>query len=283
MRLICHTNADSLLAVAQETLLAQEAVNGLILGICLRLSGGGSYGDVPPFLGTVESTRGLELVAVMTPPHRLLLHTPAGTGAVSLELLADHLLSSGIPVPGVSAPEGLARQFADVWCERTGTVARTGMRLRIYELRQVQPVTLPQGEFRQAEAADLDLIRQWSSGFHTACFGNDECAKAVQAGENMVAAGNLFLWIDGTPVSMAARTRETKHGQAVSHVYTPPQYRRHGYATAVVAGLSQRMLDDGLEFCTLYTDLSNPTSNSIYQQIGYRPVADVVDIHFGLP
>jgi len=283
MRFTHHADADSLLAVARETLLAQEAVNGLILGICSRLAAGGAYSDAPPFLGTVESGRGLELVAVMTPPHKLLLHTPDQVEDASLALLADHLLSTGVPVPGVSAPEGPARRFAEVWCARTGATARLGMRLCIYELRQVQPLPLPRGEFRLAGEGDLEIVRGWSRGFHTACFGNDESAKAVQAGENMIVAGDLFLWVDDVPVSMAARTRRTLHGQAVSHVYTPPQHRRHGYATAVVAGLSQRMLDDGREFCTLYTDLSNPTSNGIYQQIGYRPIADVVDLLFDSP
>jgi predicted GNAT family acetyltransferase len=48
----------------------------------------------------------------------------------------------------------------------------------------------------------------------------------------------------------------------------------------VVARLSQQILNDGKQFCTLYTDLANPTSNSIYQSIGYKKVADVVDINF---
>jgi len=76
------------------------------------------------------------------------------------------------------------------------------------------------------------------------------------------------------------RTRPTPHGEAIGFVYTPPSERRKGYASAVVARLSQRILDEGKLFCTLYTDLSNPTSNSIYQKVGYRAVADVVDIEF---
>jgi len=72
----------------------------------------------------------------------------------------------------------------------------------------------------------------------------------------------------------------TQHGEAISYVYTPPQFRRRGYATAMVAHLSQVLLDEGKRFCTLYTDLSNPTSNRIYQEIGYKPVADVVDLLF---
>ena len=73
---------------------------------------------------------------------------------------------------------------------------------------------------------------------------------------------------------MAMKTRPTRRGISVSFVYTPPEFRRRGYATACVAELSRLLLESGRQFCSLFTDLANPTSNHIYQQIGYRPVAD---------
>jgi GNAT superfamily N-acetyltransferase len=275
-----HTNAHEFLAVAGPALLAQEAVNGLMLGICLRLAAGGSYGEDAPFLATVSSPSGLELAAVMTPPFKLQLYAPGEPPQDALEALADGLQDARYAVPAVLAPEALGRRFAQIWCARHGVGSRVGMRQRVYELREVQEVRMPSGECRFATGDDLELVRSWARGFHTACFGASEPTRAVQSGVDMVAAGDLLLWIDDGPVSMAGRTRRTPHGQCVSYVYTPPECRRRGYATAVVASLSQRILNDGCEFCTLYTDLSNPTSNSIYQQIGYRPVADVVDIHF---
>ena len=63
-------------------------------------------------------------------------------------------------------------------------------------------------------------------------------------------------------------------------MYTPPELRGRGYASACVAALSARELDEGRRFCFLYTDLSNPVSNAIYQRIGYTPVSDVVDYRF---
>jgi len=278
-----HAAARSFLAVTQEALLAQEVVNGLMLGLSLRLAAGGSYGEVHPFLATVESAVGLELAAFMTPPHKLLLFAPGEARAEALELLVDGLLSTGYAVPTVLAPEALGQQFAAIWCATTGATARAGMRQRVYELRRVEPVPLPSGEFRAATHEDLPVVREWGGAFHSACFREDDNGATSRVAEGMVAAGDVFLWVDGGPVSMAGRTRPTPHGQTVSLVYTPPEYRRRGYATAVVAKLSQLLLDEGREFCTLYTDLGNPTSNRIYQEIGYRPVADVADIHLDLP
>ncbi|OZU86959.1 GNAT family N-acetyltransferase, partial [Virgibacillus indicus] len=46
-------------------------------------------------------------------------------------------------------------------------------------------------------------------------------------------------------------------------------FKKKGYATSTVAHLSQKILDEGFQFCSLYTDSTNPTSNSIYKKIGY--------------
>lgn len=74
----------------------------------------------------------------------------------------------------------------------------------------------------------------------------------------------------------------TPHGMRIGAVYTPQDYRRNGYASACVAQLSHAILQMGKTFCFLFTDLANPTSNHIYQDIGYRPVADVDEYRFAL-
>jgi len=79
---------------------------------------------------------------------------------------------------------------------------------------------------------------------------------------------------------MAAKTRPTEKGMTVGGVYTPPELRGKGYATSCVAELSRHILQSGKEFCTLYTDLANPTSNSIYKKIGYTEVCDSVEYTF---
>ena len=66
----------------------------------------------------------------------------------------------------------------------------------------------------------------------------------------------------------------------VGPVYTPPEDRGHGWASALVAEGTQWLLDEGREWVCLYTDLSNPTSNRIYQAIGYEPVLDFDQYEF---
>jgi len=273
-----HRAAEGFLALAQSAIERQECANALMLGIALRLvREPNAYGS-QPYLATVESAEGIRVAAVMTPPHRLQLYTPDDSNFEGLGSVADALLKGKWPVPGVMAREAVAQTFASIWSRKTGSRCRTGMRQRIHELREVVPPPQPCGEFAQAIDGNLELVRRWACGFHQDCFGDGR--PDLRHAEELLRRGDLFLWVDGDPKSMAARTRPTPHGQCISLVYTPPEYRRRGYATALVARLSQRILDGGKQFCTLYTNLSNATSNSIYRSIGYRGVADVIDVHF---
>ena len=92
---------------------------------------------------------------------------------------------------------------------------------------------------------------------------------------------SLHLWEDGDVVSLAGTGGRTPNGIRIGPVYTPPDARRRGYASALVAAISQEALDAGCRFCFLFTDLANPTANHIYQAIGYAPVRDVEAYAFG--
>jgi predicted GNAT family acetyltransferase len=155
------------------------------------------------------------------------------------------------------------------------------MRLRVYELREVNPPTrIPDGQMRRATIADTSLVTDWYHEFTKEALEEGSREEARKVASRFIALGSVYLWEDGEPVSMAFRTRPTRHGCTVTGVYTPPDRRGRGYASACVAGLSQILLDSGYQVCNLFTDLANPTSNSIYQRIGYRPVCDFIDHAF---
>jgi hypothetical protein len=84
-----------------------------------------------------------------------------------------------------------------------------------------------------------------------------------------IASGSAFLCEDATAGCMACLSRETPNGRAIGPVYTPPAARRRGYATSLVAELSRHVLTSGKRFACLFTDDANPTSNHIYESIGF--------------
>jgi len=276
-----YKNPVDFLNVCRSVFEEKEALYGLMLGISLRLVKNPLHYGSQPLLATISNDTELDLIALMTPPYKLQIALPNTGSYESVQLLVSKLRENGWHIPAVMGEEKAVKAFATYWNEVTGTCGREGMRQRIYELRTVQQIQYPEGAFRQADISDLDLAIKWSNSFYDDCFGDsEEMAKDGRYAKLLIEEGNLFFWDNPTPVSMAGLTRPTAHGISISYVYTPPQYRRHGYASAITARLSQYALDNGREFCTLYTDLSNPTSNSIYMKIGYNPVADIMDMHF---
>lgn len=185
-------------------------------------------------------------------------------------------------MPGVNGVSAAAHSFADVWRELTGAAATVRMGLRVFELRQVQPPSNVPGSMRAAGDADLELVLSWFRDFQAEANVNDPPPQAEHVLRRIQERG-VYLWDDGGPVSLAAKGRQTAHGVSIGPVFTPVAWRGRGYASACVAALSQLILDEGWAFCTLFTDLANPTSNKIYQQVGYRPVCDFSEIRFTVP
>ncbi len=133
------------------------------------------------------------------------------------------------------------------------------------------PNRIAPGQLRLAHQGERDLLARWAAAYLTEIGDRGDPGEVISA---RIAGGQLFVWDHDGPVSMAAWTGKTPNGVRVNLVYTPVAMRRRGYATACVATLSQLLLRQGNAFCCLYTDLANPTSNAIYQRIGYQPVCD---------
>ena len=138
------------------------------------------------------------------------------------------------------------------------------------------------GRLRVATENDLDLMKRWMFAFDLEAAHADDQAAAWRRAELKVRNGDIYIWEtpDENVVSMAAKTRPLVNVISIGPVYTPPEQRGHGYASNCVAALTQLLLDGGWKYCSLFTDLSNPTSNSIYQKMGYRPVCDFNDYVF---
>ncbi len=271
-----HASARAFRERAEAWLLEREAEHNLLLGLARRLEHDTTGYERPIYLATIE--RGAEVVgcAFRTPPFNLgFTRLPAE----ALAPLVDDVAGMYDTLPGLLGPEPEAPGIARLWCALRGVVARERMRERIYQLEQVRPPEpAPPGHARLATPSDLELVVEWVTAFTTEARVPSRDARALMS--EYVAGERIMLWDDGGVRSMAGAPAETPNGARIGYVYTPPAWRGRGYASGCVAALSQRELDAGRRFCFLYTDLSNPTSNAIYQHIGYEPVCDVVDLRF---
>ena len=279
MNVRSHPDAAAFLTVAEGPLLREEARNNLILGIADRVRSGRSYGDDPPVFATVDAEGELVAAAIRTPPFPLIVYCVDGRHD-ALDPLVDHLLNADPQLPGVNGEVSVATAFAERWTERSNGRAELGMQMRVYALHEVdRPVGVP-GRMRLAREEDVDLLAEWMLRFHEEAVPGDPPSDPGETVRRFMESGTMAVWDHGGPVSMAGSSRGTANGTTVSAVYTPPEKRRNGYASACVAGLCELLLERGNAFCALYADLSNPTSNRIYQRIGFRLVSEAAVYRF---
>ncbi len=166
--------------------------------------------------------------------------------------------------------------FAERYAHLTGAIRAELMSQRMYEVEKVSAPTGVPGELRAAVEDDHALLSGWVSEFHREAMPGGRPVDADDlVRRKLTEPGLMWVWEDGTrPVSMNWVSHPCGGVVRLSGVFTPPELRRKGYAAALVAATSQYALDAGAERCVLYTDLANPTSNAIYQRLGYRPVSD---------
>ena len=274
-----HGSAAAFLGVAGDFLVEREAEHNLIFGICATLAADPGYTS-DPYLATVSTAGRVVAAAIMTPPWNLLLSCTEAPE--TLDAVAADLDDRGIAIPGVTGPVGIAGRFAEEWGRTHGLRTSPKMAERIYRLERVKPPDGVPGTVRLATEDDRDLLVAWVDAFAVEALDRADPDQAAAMVDRSFRTGTRtwYLWDDGGPVSVAAAGGPTPNGIRIGPVYTPPERRRRGYASAVTAATSQAELDKGRRFIFLFTDLANPTSNKIYQAIGYEPVIDIDQVMF---
>jgi predicted GNAT family acetyltransferase len=283
-----YASAAECLPDVRAFLEREEVVANLALGVLTRLAQRPETTDEArrPFYVLVSHAGQPVLLMLRTPPHNMILHAPPPDSAQGAHLQAAceagvaFLLRESLSIPGVIGPRDVGTRFAGAWARQAGGAWQIQMEQMIYRLDRVAEIPLNPGELIPALEEHQDLLVDWLMGFYEVTLERRTPEQARERAQELIAEQSVYLWVDGQPVSMALRTRPTGNGITVSGVYTPPEFRRRGYATSCVGSLSRLLLAEGYQFCTLYTDLANPTSNSIYQKIGYRPVRASAMIEF---
>lgn len=281
----------NLLNEAKEFLYKNEAQNCLLFSLLKKITVNKNlYGDEDPLLYLLKEDDEIIGVAIQTPPYNLLLSYPF-TEKFTKDFVA-HLDSKYVELPGVLAPKEAAHKFAEFWAKRKNLKIKTGMKQRIHFLNKVNSETLsPESRsFRAATNSDFDIVARWFYEFmieavpdfpETIGEFEEFIKKKTDYLNGVIDEGNVFiLEDDSNAVSMAFSHGETFNGRMIGYVYTPQALRGKGYGTSVVARLSQNILERGYTNCQLFTDLANPTSNSIYKKIGYQAVVDVDLLQF---
>jgi len=257
---------------ADEFLLSEPVLHNLILSILHSRTAQGDPGRYWIALHE-EDTVGVVVQSPLEYPATL---TPMGPRAVLA--IVDAIAEARVTLPGINGDAATAASFAGQWSERCKSAATPFQGTRLYELLDLGQVPHTKGNLRQAGPGDRNLMILWTRSFQ------DEIRESANDTERRVdrglAARQIWLWDqNGETTSMAVSRQPVGGVVRLSGVYTPPEKRNRGYAAACVHALSKHLLERGYR-CILYTDLGNPTSNSIYQRIGYRAVAEALRYRF---
>jgi len=267
-----YREAAAVLAEASEFLASRPAEHHVIatlLGLRAATGAEGRYWIVRDDGGTcvglvVQSP--LTFAATLTPMPR------EAARAVVAAIVAD-----GVSLPGVNGEVATAAAFAGHWAEVRRVGARPLIGMRLQQLGHLRhPEGVP-GHDRAARPGDLDVLRRWMDDF--AAFTNEPPASEADV-LHRIEEGQLSVReVDGVAVCLVGHTAPMSGLVRIGPVFTPPEHRRHGYAGACVASVSAHALSQG-HGCILYTDLGNPTSNSVYRALGYGTISETIRYAF---
>ena len=187
---------------------------------------------------------------------------------IYLDDLLQSIQTSSVQIKAAKASTSIVQRLLDVW---SGDF-ELEMNQHIMECTEV---ILPEdkgGELVRVIEEHRDIVRSMLIGFFD-CFPNPE-RQMVHLDRLLgyIEQNKIYLWrnSEGVFVSMAAIVRKNRRSSSVSLVYTYDRYRGNGYGSQVTAHLTKLLLEGERPICNLFTDATNPTSNFIYQKMGYK-------------
>jgi predicted GNAT family acetyltransferase len=273
MRFVLTRDADGFAAATRPFLAARIEFNVIVTVLTSLLDGAWGGASPPPLFGYgVDDDNGrICFAALRTPPWLMLCSDLERED--DAQLVIDRWLAVDPELPGVNSVPRSARAITAAWRLRTGGTAVLGLDEAVHVLDEVTDPPRPAaGELRVAGAEDRELLVRWCRDF---CI---EAGIPVGQAESLIAGrmrrDGMLIWENGGPVSMLGVSPAVAGAVRIGPVYTPAEFRRRGYAGSAVAAASRRALERGAQRCTLFTDLTNPTSNKIYAEVGYRRTGD---------
>ena len=292
MDLVFFDDPAAFLTMAGDVLAEQPVLSTVVAGVAERIrlqqEQGIAWPDgVPCWFVVVVDDDEIVGTAMRTAPFgdypAFLLPMPEE----AVHLLTRTLLDRDEQVPAANGALPAVQLFCDDMAEATGRRTVVGQRTRLFELGAlVEPRTAP-GRMRPARLDEQPLVGSWYGAFMADADeqagrepgesphempSEDELARRIES-------GRVFVWVDDEdqPVNLTAATLPAYGVSRIGPVYTPPDKRGRGYASSAVYAVSELLLQSGERPC-LFTDQANPTSNGIYEAIGYRPLVDMANL-----
>jgi GNAT superfamily N-acetyltransferase len=280
------------LDVAADHLAAQPVVSTVVSGVANRIASDLDAGipwpaGVPRWFAVVLEGEEVVGAAMRTATFGSFPAFLLPMGEDAARQLARVLIERGEPLSSANGALPAVQVFCDEMAAHTGGTTRVGQHTRLFELGDLVEPDPTEGRLRPAVPEEQPLILSWYAAFMTDA---DEQAgrepgdtphetPTPEAMTRRIEGGRIFVWEDasGEPVHVTAASQPSYGVSRIGPVYTPRDHRGRGFASNAVAQVSRLLRDSGEQAC-LFTDQANPTSNAIYEAIGYRRVVDMANL-----
>jgi RimJ/RimL family protein N-acetyltransferase len=281
MEVITFSNCEDFLNINEKLLLKNESFHNLILGIAYNIRDKKIEATEPLFF-TIKNKDIVVACALRSNSEKPLALTEMSNEAI--DQLVKTLLDSEVDLSGVIGEESTADYFKNQWTKIKKLNFETHIHLGVYECFKVKWPNVVLGQLILAKEGHYDILKKWVIGFYQDCFPQNPInEKEIEALMNRHLNNRVVYFLEdenNVIVSMAGNIRSTLNSGTVSLVYSPPEFRGKGFACSVVALLSDKIIKDGKKCANLFTDLTNPTSNSIYQKIGFIKIGQNIHYNF---
>ena len=274
MSFVCHQSMNDFFPLVEKFLYQHEAQYSLLIGLCEAIVAGELEINSNDTLFLRNSSS--NAIGLQTSARTPLSFTEMRQSEINL--LAQTALSKTQNIPSCGGPKATVENFLNLACIRELFRVKQCVQQAVHKLVEVNPsLRSSSGKCELATSKDLSTVQKFCFLFNqeTPPFHGGQLEDYLELAKTKIDGSGVYLWLDnGQVVSMAHLTRPTLNGICLNYVYTPKEFRGHGYASSLAAEISHIALTSGKKFCTLYTDLSNPTSNKIYHRIGYQPILE---------
>ena len=263
-----------------ELIIEKEWLNCLMVGNCLE---GQKVGTEGWLLAKVMKNNTTELILLHRKPWKLIMYSPTNNTSDELyKFAAEEIYKKDNRLLGVNAETEIAHKFARFYCEIAEQQYKLVKPLKILVLEKMLPKqNVYESVFKKATEKERIVLTQYIKEFNKETLNEEVSDEYVnQKFDAYLEKGYYFLEKEGKIVSQAVFGRTLLKGKCISGVYTPKDEREKGYAYDLVYTLSKKSLDEGAEYCVLYTDAENPISNHIYEKIGYVKRTECEELEF---
>ena len=282
MEFVRYNKLEDFMKENFELLLEKEWFNCLIVGNCTE---GMNIETDDWFLAKVTQNEKTELIMFYRKPWKLLMYSPTDNKSDELyKFVAKEIYNYHNNLLGINAEKEIANKFTKYYCEIASKKPKLVTPMKILLLEEIFPIQNAISEnivFRKAREQDKEQLTRYIKEFYMEALSEDVSDKmAEEKFQAYLERGYYILEKKGKIISQAVIGRKLIKGQCISGVYTINEERGKGYAYNLVYALSKKCLDEGAEYCVLFTDADNPISNHVYEKIGYHKKVEWEDIEF---